>query len=160
MNRVLVAIEDETFGQAIVDFVGQLKWPSGAKFKLIHVIEPQPIVDAPPSYWQEALEQSIARGQKLLDGLAAKLRAQISGADVVQEVVEGFAKETILEMAEDWKVDLIIMGSHGRKGFSRFLLGSVSSAVSENAGCSTLIVRLPQAKDKTRSQAEQKSLTK
>lgn len=146
MKNVVVAVEDRVFGRAIVDFIGQLKWPAEATFKLIHVVEPQPIIDAPPTYWQEALESATKSGDLLLKELAAELRKRISTTHVTTAVVEGFAKETILETAEEMKADLIVMGSHGRRGLSRFLLGSVSSAVSENAGCSTLIVRLDQPK--------------
>jgi nucleotide-binding universal stress UspA family protein len=50
-------------------------------------------------------------------------------------------KELILEEAHKWGADLIVVGSHGRHGLSRFLLGSVSEAVASHASCSVEIVR-------------------
>ncbi|MNT75297.1 putative universal stress protein [compost metagenome] len=49
--------------------------------------------------------------------------------------------DTILAVAEEEHVDLIVMGSHGRTGLGRFLLGSVSSQVSTHAPCSVLIAK-------------------
>ncbi|HEY9900450.1 MAG TPA: universal stress protein [Pantanalinema sp.] len=53
----------------------------------------------------------------------------------------GVPADTILAVAEEEGVDLIAMGSHGRTGLGRFLLGSVSSQVSTHAGCSVLIAK-------------------
>jgi len=50
-------------------------------------------------------------------------------------------KETILQAADEWGANLIVCGSHGRKGFSRFLLGSVSEAIASHANCSVEIIR-------------------
>lgn len=58
--------------------------------------------------------------------------------------VGGYA-ETILAVAEEEQTDLIIMGSHGRSGLQRFLLGSVSMQVMNHAPCSVLIAKGPQA---------------
>jgi len=44
-------------------------------------------------------------------------------------------------MAKEWKADNIVMGSHGRKGLSKFLMGSVSSAVMQHAPCSVMLVK-------------------
>lgn len=158
MNKVVVAIEDEVFGQAIVEFLGRVSWPAESSFKLIHIVEPQPIIDAPPTYWQEALEHAVKSGEGLLNSLSSSLKAKTGLKSISTAVLEGFAKETILETAETWEADLIVMGSHGRRGLSRFLLGSVSTAVSENARCSTMIVRL--AELQSDKKAKEKSAVK
>lgn len=58
-------------------------------------------------------------------------------------VEEGNPKVVIVDEANKWRADLIVLGSHGRKGLDRFLLGSVSEAVSRHATCSVEIVRVP-----------------
>jgi nucleotide-binding universal stress UspA family protein len=55
----------------------------------------------------------------------------------------GRPKEAIVDTAEQWPADLIVMGSHGRHGVGRFLLGSVSLSVLSQAPCSVAIVKLP-----------------
>jgi nucleotide-binding universal stress UspA family protein len=57
------------------------------------------------------------------------------------EAVMGHTAETIIETAKKWRADLIVLGSHSRHGFTRFLLGSVSHAVASYAPCSVEIVR-------------------
>src|SRR5262249_34217112 len=60
---------------------------------------------------------------------------------ITREVANGSAKDVILDEAEKWGADLIVLGSHGYKGWRRFLLGSVSHAVATHARCSVEIVR-------------------
>ena len=64
-----------------------------------------------------------------------------SGLEIVTEIKDGHAKDVILNEAEKWGADLIVLGSHGYSGFERFLLGSVSHAVATHAHCSVEIVR-------------------
>jgi nucleotide-binding universal stress UspA family protein len=58
-------------------------------------------------------------------------------------VVEGDARHTILDMAADWPADAIVIGSHGRMGLDRVLLGSVSGGVARRATCPVQVVRAP-----------------
>jgi nucleotide-binding universal stress UspA family protein len=72
---------------------------------------------------------------------AQLLRAKGLNVSTVGE--EGDPKTRIIDHAAEWHADLIVLGSHGRKGFDRFLLGSVSEAVARHASCSVEIVRVP-----------------
>ena len=71
-----------------------------------------------------------------------------AGLKATTVVLSGNPKEVILEEAKKWNADLIVVGSHGRRGFKRFLLGSVSEAIAINAHCSVVVVRgsVPQRK--------------
>jgi universal stress protein A len=72
--------------------------------------------------------------------LVAKRLAE-AGCKVSTLVLTGDAKKMILDEAADWPADLIVVGSHGRKGIGRVLLGNVSEAVARHAACSVQIVR-------------------
>ena len=62
--------------------------------------------------------------------------------------------ESVIEVeAAKWEADLIVVGSHGRRGFNRLLLGSVSEAVALHAGCSVEVIRAAQARCKVESTA-------
>lgn len=76
---------------------------------------------------------------------AAKLRVdeEICQVNVTTEVLSGSPKGVILEQADAFGADLIVVGSHGYRMLERFLLGSVSQAVALHARCSVLIVRGP-----------------
>ena len=52
-------------------------------------------------------------------------------------------RAAIVDYAANWKADLIVLGSHGRKGLDRFLIGSVAEFVARHAFCSVQIVRIP-----------------
>jgi len=61
--------------------------------------------------------------------------------EIITVIKSGPAREVILDEAEKWDADLIVLGSHGYSGWQRFLLGSVSHAVATHAHCSVEIVR-------------------
>lgn len=76
-----------------------------------------------------------------------------AGLKATAAVRSGNPKELILEEAKEWNADLIVVGSHGRRGFRRFLLGSVSEAVAMKAHCSVVVLRSPASSKKTRVSA-------
>lgn len=78
----------------------------------------------------------------------ARTRAEASGVDAVRETVEtGSPYRTILEYADDHAVDLIVMGTHGRRGIDRYLLGSVAERVVRTADCPVLTARADEHED-------------
>jgi nucleotide-binding universal stress UspA family protein len=145
--KILVALDDSPFSRTITTrLIEQLK-PAGTEVRLLHVIEPPPIkaeeAAAAPQYpeFMAARRQLREHADRLLREAAARLReAGIHATDVVQE---GDPRTAILDEAESWKPDLIVMGSHGRTGVRRWLMGSVSEAVARHAACSVQIVRPP-----------------
>ncbi|MBO9541937.1 universal stress protein [bacterium] len=66
---------------------------------------------------------------------------EAQGFTVAPKVAEGDPASVILDVAEQLKVDLVVVGSHGRTGLVRFFLGSVSSRIASHAPCSVLIVK-------------------
>jgi nucleotide-binding universal stress UspA family protein len=72
---------------------------------------------------------------------AAAARARKDGVEVQTHAVEGEAAETILNVAEETRADLIVVGNKGMTGARRFLLGSVPNNVSHHAPCSVMIVQ-------------------
>jgi nucleotide-binding universal stress UspA family protein len=86
----------------------------------------------------------IREASQHVEKLAAELRE--AGCDVTIDLQpHGDPKAAIVEAAASWPADLIVMGSHGRTGIDRFLLGSVSESVVHHAPCSVQVVRLPRA---------------
>jgi len=80
--------------------------------------------------------------QKTVDQAAEQIRNSQSPPPIISTlIVNGHAKQEILEEAERWNADLIVVGSHGYKGLKRFVLGSVSQAIIAHAHCSVMVVR-------------------
>jgi nucleotide-binding universal stress UspA family protein len=75
--------------------------------------------------------------------LKAALKLRNKNWKVSNHVRGGFAAEEIINEAKEWEADLIIVGTHGRKGVSRFLLGSVAESVAAHAPCSVTVVKHP-----------------
>jgi nucleotide-binding universal stress UspA family protein len=126
------------FGRAV-----QMAKADGAELVLVHVLSP--VMAIPPEGYisptvYEGLDSANrAAGQKGLDALAA--RARKAGVKVTTRLLEGVPAEQIARAAKSRRADLIVIGTHGRTGFSRFLLGSVASRVLALAPCPVLTVR-------------------
>jgi nucleotide-binding universal stress UspA family protein len=107
---------------------------------LLHVIEPTAFFEQDASLCERS-----SQAQQWLRRAAKEL--QDSGfSDVETRVIEGETRTGILRVAEQWQPDLIVLGSHGRKGLDRFLMGSVAESVALHASCSVLIIRVPLAR--------------
>ena len=147
--RVLVAIEDKRFGKAIVDFLVAHQWQAGTIFRLVHVVEPSVVGDQVTAVYGDGVENEIVQerlsdGSQLLNQMREQLQAKFGMALPVEvNVVKGHPHHIILDIAEEWHSDMIVLGSHGRQGFTRFVLGSVSLAVVSHAQCTVTVVRLP-----------------
>ena len=98
---------------------------------------------APACKSAEFRELSLRHGREVVGRTEQILKG--AGFTVQTEVVEGDPKAKILDQALQWNPELIVMGSHGRKGFDRFLMGSVAEAVVRHAPCSVQIVRIPKS---------------
>lgn len=147
--RVLLATDGSEFSAIAIDKACEFVNPESAVFKVISVYEnPPPVMAEPgmisPGYYQEVADGLKETAQSCADQGAARIRKHFSGrsVDVASEILNGFPDKEIIELAKDWKADLIVVGSHGR-GFWGRLLGSVSDGVVHHAPCSVLIVRGP-----------------
>ncbi len=146
--NILVAIDDSTFSDAAITSVIERTWPEGSKFKLLSVVEP-----FHPEYagWHtnympvavEAQKELVEAAKTLVNEKVKQLTEAFGRQSVLAEVREGYVTDTILEAAKEWPADLIVVGSHGRTGITRLLLGSVSEAVVSQAPCSVEIVKMP-----------------
>ncbi len=86
----------------------------------------------------DARGDQLESGRFLAEGMAQELRA--AGFSTSIDVREGDAKDMILAAAEEWQPDVIVIGSHGRTGLDRFLIGSVAEHVMRHAACPVEIV--------------------
>jgi nucleotide-binding universal stress UspA family protein len=112
----------------------------------LHVVEPPSLLlgremtGYDPEFeavWKALREQAKALVTKAIEILRK------AGLNVTPALEEGDPKSIIIDVAKEWRTDLIVLGSHGRKGLNRFLMGSVSEAVVRHAHCSVEIVRNP-----------------
>jgi len=145
--RILLPVEDSPFSQETIRSLISQFQTRGTEVRVLHIIEPFTAYLTPdmvPEIVIDSAKIEIERNKQskaLVASVAEKLRG--AGFTATESVAMGEAKHVILDEAENWPADLIVMGSHGFKGLSRFLLGSTSEAVARHAKCSVLVVRVP-----------------
>jgi nucleotide-binding universal stress UspA family protein len=145
--RILLAIDGSSFSGSAITEVAARPWPAGSQVKIVSVVEPPmlPTVETwvPPDDYIQALEKA---GEDQARSIVQKAADQVGKAhgDKVQlstEIVRGHPKHAIIDEAEAWGADLVVVGSHGYRGLTKLWLGSVSQAVAAHAKCSVEIVR-------------------
>lgn len=146
--KILLAIDDSKYSEAALQRVIAQNRPQETEVRVVHVTEPITFLYppemaaeyAPTPQLASLREEQLRAAEALLAGAAAKLRA--AGFTAETAVYEGEIRSEIIDLAEKWPADLIVLGSHGRKGLDRFLMGSVSEFVARHARCSVEIIRL------------------
>jgi nucleotide-binding universal stress UspA family protein len=145
--KVLIATDGSSYSDAAVRTAAERPWPPGSEFRILSVIERPAITYVAGGEYELDInyEQISADVRRSLEPMIAGAATQLSdkGFSVSQTIREGVAAEEILDEAREWGADLIMVGTHGRKGISRFLLGSVAQRVATHAPCSVEIVRAP-----------------
>jgi len=111
----------------------------GSKVILLNVIEPRPIA-AEMSLSYIPLEEDLVAAARE-DFIPMVKEAETAGIDVSADVTIGLPAESILQHVAELDVNLLIMGSHGKTGLSRLLMGSVAEAVIRKAAVPVLIVK-------------------
>lgn len=142
--KILLAADGSRFSEAALKTVMSRMRPHKNQIRVLHVLEqPTALTAREMAGYHSALaaaaQKERSQAQALLAKYADRLRAK--GFKVSTALEEGDPKSAILECARKWRADLIVIGSHGRKGLEHFFLGSVSEAVARYAECSVQIVR-------------------
>jgi len=143
--KVLVPIEDEFFGYAIADFITKHQWPKDTEIKVIHVVEPIYLNDISHAPLAKLMDISskriIAEGSRCVSNVAQKIQSGLPCVEVSTKLYQGLVADEIFAVAAEWMPDLVIVGSHGRKGIDRFMLGSVSLMLAQQAPMPVLIIK-------------------
>jgi nucleotide-binding universal stress UspA family protein len=140
--RILLAIDGSKFSEAAVQELIALAAPRQVEVRLLHIIELWPVYVHNATWDSSVRQKEREEAEKLLARTAQELRR--AGFNVTTVAKEGDPKVEVIDTAKEWHADLIMLGSHGRKGLERFLMGSVSEAVALHAPCSVQIVRAAQ----------------
>jgi nucleotide-binding universal stress UspA family protein len=143
--HVLVPTDGSECAEAALRAVAAQPWPAGTEIRVICVPEVPVLAGAYPYYSPEVvLEVAMANEahaqDAVLNGTCILKKAGLCVSEQVMEPRESPVR-AVLGMADVWSADLIAMGSHGRRGFDRYVIGSVSESVALHAHCSVEVVR-------------------
>lgn len=144
VRRVVVAVDGSKDAWAGVEYLMRMPLPELAEFTVVSVVSPLPIdtIEQPLtlSAFLEQLRTPLLKKAKAVAKQAAE-RIQKEGFEVKTAVVHGHPSHEIVKIAEGERADLVVVGSRGLTGTSRFLMGSVSDGVIKYAPCAVLVVR-------------------
>jgi nucleotide-binding universal stress UspA family protein len=145
--KILLATDGSDYSKAAVNSIAERPWPEGSEVKIVSVMEilyvpTTETVVLPDIYYKELERVAKEQAEAAVKYAAERIRSgKASGLEIATKITSGSAREVILDEAESWDADLIVLGSHGYSGWQRFMLGSVSHTVATHAHCSVEIVR-------------------
>lgn len=149
-KKILVPVDFSPSSLAALETAIELAKPFNASLELVHVWEPPPIygpdalVAGGMSLYVELEEHARRAATKEMENLVARLEPRGLGT-LRTHVLRGVPAPGILEVAGKGGFDLIVMGTHGRTGVSRFFMGSVAEKVVRLSPVPVLTVRNPAA---------------
>jgi nucleotide-binding universal stress UspA family protein len=149
--RILIGTDGSDFSKTAVAETCRFFDPRDAEILIVSAYEDAAPIAAEPfaisaEYYQKLEDAVRDQANDFVKEAAAQLQGLCPGSElkVNTRVVCGAPDQQLIEIAKEWKADMIVVGSHGR-GFWGRLLGSVSTGVVHHAPCSVLVVRPQEA---------------
>jgi nucleotide-binding universal stress UspA family protein len=145
--KILLAVDGSPCSDAAVEEVSRRPWPDGSSIKVLTTYElpspPTPEAWALPINFFDEMDLALRKqAENIVDRAIEKLKPRLSiTISLDAQIAPGSPQSVILDEAEAWDADLIVVGSHGYRAWQRFLLGSVSQSVVSHAKCSVEVVR-------------------
>lgn len=125
-KNILVPVDNSVYSDVALAWLGYFSWPEDCRFIVAAVVEEDTSMDA--------VKESL---QKRAGNLSKLLRTN----NVYVDVVVGDARASIIELANKYYADLITIGSHGRSGLKKLILGNVAQSITHEAPCAVAVIR-------------------
>ena len=141
--KILIGLDASNHSERVLDFVARMRWPAGSRVIVLSVLQPVASTVA-GAYEPTVIPQENLEGlRQQLEELVARAEGKMREVGFATEgrVLAGDPRQSLLEVATRERADLIVVGSHGRSGIAKMMLGSVSSHVVTHAPCSVLVVK-------------------
>lgn len=147
-QRILVPIDGSATSDLGLNEAIRLAQLTHARLRLIHVIDEMSFalaVDSYGYYAGELLELLQKDGAEILEKGMAKVREKGLPVDgMLYENLEKTVQQRVIAEADSWKADLIVIGTHGRRGVRRMVLGSSAEGILRTSPVPVLLVRAPE----------------
>lgn len=143
-QRILVPVDGSPASMRGLEEAIRIALSSGAKLMLVHVVNEAiyPAADVSGAFYEELLESMRITGSHILARAQALVRkAGVQFESDLVETIGGSVSALVLDTAKRWSADLIVMGTHGRRGVRRLVLGSDAELVLRSAPVPVLMVR-------------------
>jgi nucleotide-binding universal stress UspA family protein len=143
-TSILVAVDASEAAQEALKYACGMAKASSGKLTLVNVVDVSKLLAVAgyeTPYPVDAIEVTREDSRRTLE--EARKACADAGLDVVSTSCEGDAVDQILKTAKERNADLIVLGTHGRKGLARLFIGSVAEGVLRRADVPVLVVRAP-----------------
>ncbi|HKQ56979.1 MAG TPA: universal stress protein [Candidatus Eisenbacteria bacterium] len=144
--KIVIGVDDSPHSRAAVEWVRGMAWPAGSSMVVVSVVKPAVPVYADvyvpaPTHIQQMSDDMMRFHQEIASAAERELRN--TGLATEARVLIGDPRTELVETARAVGAGLVVVGSHGRTGLARLLMGSVASHVVAHAPCSVMVVKLP-----------------
>jgi nucleotide-binding universal stress UspA family protein len=144
--RVLVGVDGSPFSTAVLRYIVGMRWPKETRFLVLSAATPffgrgeaSPSGAIPSDAISELMRRQVEHHRSIAERAAARLRR--AGLAAEARAVIADPRTALTDATKAGRVKLVIVGSHGKTGVKRILLGSVASHVVTHARSSVLVVR-------------------
>ena len=141
LNKILCAVDLSDHSRQVAQYAAMLAKATGAHLMVIYTapsLSQYVGFHVPPSTIENFVGEIVSGAEKSMETF---IEENFAGLEVSSKVLIGYAAEEIINRANEEDVDMIVMGTHGRKGIDRILFGSVAEKVVKNANQPVLTIR-------------------
>ena len=147
-QHILVAVDGSPLSVHAISHATALARATGGRFRLLNVMDPVAHIsgfERPEVYRQEVLPRLQQAGESLLQQARAQVAERGVPVDtVLVENLDARVAQIVVDHAQAWGADLIVLGTHGRRGLARVLMGSDAEQIARTAPVPVLLVRAPE----------------
>ena len=144
--KIVLGVDDSPCSKAAIDYIKRATWPK--EVEVIALSAAAPVFVGPGEAAAPMVIDQLNEGQlKYHKDVAARAEKTLKDAGFKAQgrVLHSDPRTALIETAEREKADLIVVGSHGRSGLAKLLIGSVATHVVTHAHCNVLVVKQPKA---------------
>ncbi len=151
-RKILVPIDGSAASSRGLDLAIKLSRDQGATLSLLHVVDDliaarglDDTTDTRAAHFRDLRDRLRIEGEKTLAKAEAKVRKSgVASESAVRESLGGSVADAIVDQARKRRADLIVLGTHGRRGLARLVMGSDAETVLRTAPVPVLLVRSPE----------------
>jgi nucleotide-binding universal stress UspA family protein len=144
--KIVLGFDDSPHAQAALRWVCGQSWPAGTRVVVVSAVR------APVSMYAEVYAPAVAYPPEVThdlakhhEELASRARSELAAAGIAADarVLTGDPREVLVDVARAEGADLVVMGSHGRTGLAKLVLGSVAAHVVGHSPCNVMVIKRP-----------------
>ena len=141
-KRILVPVDGSPTSTRGLDEAIRLAKLTGASIRLVHVLDQMVFMTGMETYTLDVIGILKEAGERIVQEMKARVAAGgIEATSFVSEALAGRVCDVVAEQAKAFDADLIVLGTHGRRGVGRWLIGSDAEQIVRNASVPVLLVR-------------------